>query len=564
MSVSLLNTALSGLAAFQRSLDTTSNNISNVNTEGYSRQRAELATRPEQFIGGNFVGTGVYVANIARSYDQFITGQVRASNSAFGEVDRFHSLSAQIDNITAADGTSLAPAMKSFFNAVHEVADDPSSIPARQVMLSEAEALTQSFNTLNGRFEEIRDQVNVDMGNMVNDLNSYAKEIADLNVKIVADIGRARGEQLPNELMDQRDALLNKIAKLIDVSVVNQQDGSISVFIGKGQSLVLSDYAAKLSIGNSDYDPTHKEIFMDGQNISNQLSGGSLYGSLRFRDEVLDPSQRQLGLLATSFATEFNRVHTTSSTDLDNKPGVPFFAIDSDVQVLSSASNPGTITASFVEPASALNLGASYRLEVTGSDTFRLTNLSDNSVTDGLTAADLAAPIPAVAASNGFNISFDAVASAALKVGDSFQISPSYTAAKSIKLAITDPKKIAAAGGIVDGLPVVGVPPGDNRNALALAQLENTGLMFNGTATFSDAYGQMVSKVGTQTRNAQVSRSAQDTLLKQATSSWESVSGVNLDEEAANLIKFQQSYQAAAQAISVANSLFDSLIGAVR
>jgi len=566
MSIGLLNTALSGLAAFQRSLETTSNNISNVNTEGYSRQRAELATRPEQFLGGNFVGTGVSVANIARSYDQFITGQVRSSNSAFGEVDTYHRLATQIDNIVAAEGTSLAPSMKAFFNAVNEVADDPSSIPARQVMLSEAESLAQSFNTMNGRFEQIRDQVNVDMGNMVNDLNSYAKEIAELNVKIVADIGRARGLQQPNELLDQRDNLLNKMAKLIDVSVVEQKDGSISVFIGKGQSLVLSDYAATLSIKNSEYDPTHKEIFMDGQNISNQLSGGSLYGSLRFRDEVLDPSQRQLGLLATGLVTEFNRVHTTSSVDLNNNPGVPFFAIDADVQVLSSASNPGTITASFVEPASALNLGASYRLDVTatGPNTFKLTNLSDNSFTDGLTEADLMAAIPAVAAVNGFNISFDAIASNALKVGDSFQISPSYNAAKNIKLAITDPRQIAAAGGLVNGLPVVGVPPGDNRNALALAQLENSSLMFNGTATFSDAYGQMVSKVGTQTRNAQVSRSAQDTLLKQATSSWESVSGVNLDEEAANLIKFQQSYQAAAQAISIANALFDSLIGAVR
>jgi len=263
MSISILNTALSGLAAFQRSLETTSNNISNVNTEGYSRQRAEYATRPEQFLGGNYIGTGVNVSNIARGYDQFITGQVRSSSSAFGEVDRYHSLSAQIDNLLAEEGTSLAPAMKSFFNAVHEVADDPSSIPARQVMLSEAENMTASFNTMNARYVEIRDQVNVDMGNMLEDLNSYAKEIADLNVKIVADIGRARGEQLPNELLDKRDLLLNKIAELVDVSVVDQQNGSVSVFIGKGQSLVLGDYAATLELKSSDFDPAYKEIFMD-------------------------------------------------------------------------------------------------------------------------------------------------------------------------------------------------------------------------------------------------------------------------------------------------------------
>lgn len=546
MSIGLLNTALSGLAAFQRSLETTSNNISNVNTEGYSRQRAELATRPEQFLGGNFIGTGVSVDNIARSYDQFITSQVRSSNSAFGEVDTYHSLATQIDNIVAAEGTSLAPSMKAFFNAVHEVADDPSSIPARQVMLSEAESLTQSFNTMNGRFEQIRDQVNVDMGGMVNDLNSYAKEIAQLNVKIVADIGRAKGEQLPNQLLDQRDNLLNKMAKLIDVSVVNQKDGSISVFIGKGQPLVLSDYAGTLSVKNSDTDPMHKEIFMNGQNISNQLSGGSLFGSLRFRDEVLDPAQQQLGLLAAGMALEFNKVHEAGG-DLTGAPGGPFFTLGTPEVMPEAGTHSLSVAAAFATPPSAANLtGSDYKLTVTGPASYTLTRLSDNT---------LITP-PA----DGFDITLSGTFTAA----ESFLIRPVYSAAKDIKLAITDPKQIAAAGGFINGSPNVGVPPGDNRNALALAQLENSSLMFNGTATFSDAYGQMVSKVGTQTRNAQVSRSAQDTLLKQATTSWESVSGVNLDEEAANLIKFQQSYQAAAQAISVANTLFDSLIGAVR
>lgn len=548
MSIGLLNTALSGLAAFQRSLETTSNNISNVNTEGYSRQRAELSTRPEQFLGGNFVGTGVSVANIARSYDQFITGQVRSSNSAFGEVDTYHSLAAQIDSIIAADSTSLAPSMKAFFDAVHEVADDPSSIPARQVMLSEAESLAQTFSTMNGRFEQIRDQVNVGLGGMVSDLNSYAKEIAELNNKIVADIGRAKGGQLPNQLLDQRDMLLNDMAKLVDVSVVNQKDGSISVFIGKGQPLVLSDYAAVLSVQSSDSDPTHKEIFMNGQNISNQLSGGSLYGSLRFRDEVLDPAQQQLGLLATGMAVEFNRVHQ-AGYDLEGSAGARFFDLGSpEIPVVAKVADPtATLTATFATSASGLK-ASDYQLTISAvgpPPAYTLTRLSDNT--------NVTAP------ADGFNLAL----SGTLTVGDSFLIRPAYDAAKNIKLAITDPKQIAAAQGRVDGPPVSGLP-GDNRNALALAQLENASLMFNGTATFSDAYGQIVSKVGTQTRNAQVSRSAQDTLLKQATSSWESVSGVNLDEEAANLIKFQQSYQAAAQAISIANTLFDSLIGAVR
>lgn len=563
MSVSILNTALSGLAAFQRSLETTSNNISNVNTEGYSRQRADYVTRPEQFLGGNYLGTGVYVASIARNYDQFITGQVRSSNSAFGEVDRFHSLSTQIDNLFAGEGTSIAPALKSFFNAVHEVADDPSSIPARQVMLSEAENMAATFNTMSARFTELRDQVNVDMDNMLKDLNAYAKEIADLNVKIVADIGRARGEQMPNELLDKRDWLLNKIAGLIDVSVLGQQDGSVSVFIGKGQPLVLGSYASTLVLESSDFDPDHKEIFLDGSDISNQLSGGSLYGTLRFRDEVLDPAQQQLGLLAAGIAIEFNRVHEVGF-DLNGAAGLALFDLDAfhqpdQIPVTRHPNNPSSVTISAVyQSNNVADLTASdYRLDVTATG-YTLTRLSDQQVTTGALGGS------ATATPYGFELDL----SGPLQDGDSFLIRPAFEAAAKLSVVIQDPKQVAAAQANVITDP--GPPPtfaglpGDNRNALALAGLETAKSMLAGSATFDDVYGQMVSQVGTQTHSAEVARSAQDTLLKQATASWEAVSGVNLDEEAANLIKFQQSYQAAAQAIAVTNTLFDSLIGAIR
>ena len=546
MSIGILNTALSGLAAFQRSLETTSNNISNVNTEGYSRQRAELVTRPEQFLGGNFVGTGVYVANIARTYDQFITNQVRSSHSTFGEVDQFHSLATQVDNLTANESTSLAPVIKSFFNAVHEVADDPSAIPARQVLLSEAESMAVGFNTMVNRFETIRDQVNVDMGNMVDRLNSYASEISQLNVKIVADVGRASGQRQPNELLDQRDDLLNKVAKIIDVSVINQNDGSINVFIGKGQSLVMGGYAASLSLQGATGDPTHQEVVMNGQNITQQISGGSLSGSLRFQDEVLDPAQQQLGVLATGIAMEFNQLHQLGY-DLEGNSGLAFFDLGASTsQVIANPGDAAAVGVSIVGPAADLTV-SDYRLTITGAGpSYTLTRLSDN--------AGLSPPV------DGFDLSLGAV-----NVGDSFLIRPAFNAAKTIKLnpAIYDPKQIAAAGDFVAGPPIKGLP-GDNRNALALAQLEVSKLMLNGSATLVDTYGQLVGKVGTRTHSAEVSRTAQEVLLNQATSAWESVSGVNLDEEAANLIKFQQSYQAAAQSISVANSLFDSLLGAVR
>jgi flagellar hook-associated protein 1 FlgK len=555
MAIGILGNALSGLTAFQRSLETTSNNISNANTEGYSRQRVELATRPEQFTGNGYMGNGVEVANITRSYDQFISNQVRSSTATFHDIDSFYTLSSQIDNITADETTGLAPAMKSFFDAIDSVANDPSSVAARQVMLTEAESLTQQFNTMSARFGDLRKRVNDNVTSSVQELNGFAKTLAELNVKIVSDIGRSSGKQLPNELMDQRDLLLTKIAEKADVTYVSQADGSYNVFIGKGQPLVLGSAASTLSVVGDSNDVNQKLIMLNGQDISKQLSGGELSGNLRFRDQVLDPAQQQLGLLATGLATEFNNIHK-AGYDINGNTNVAFFDLNSPTpQVKATVSDSSLVVSSaFVAPTSASGLGASYRLDVTATvpaTTFTLTNLSDNTATAGLSAATLAT----TAATNGFSISFSG---GSLTIGDSFQISPNFNAAAKIKLnsAITNPRQIAAAS--ATGLP------GDNSNALKLANLETQAKMFGGKASFTQVYGQMISDVGSQTHAASVGRTAQETLLKQATSAKESVSGVNLDEEAANLINFQNSYQAAAKAVSVANSLFDTLIGAFR
>lgn len=542
MSIGMLNTALSGLAAFQRSLETTSNNIANVNTEGYSRQRAELATRPETYHNFGYIGNGVDVDNIARSYDRFVNNQVRISSSTFGEVEAYHTMASRIDNIIADEATGLAPALQSFFEAVHGVADDPVSIPMRQSMLSEADMLAQNFNTMGQRFVDLRKQLNGDIQSMVGDLNDFAKAIADLNGKIVSDISAASGRQLPNVLLDQRDVLLNRVAEKTDVTVVPQADGSVSVFIGQGQPLVILTHASVLSTQSNELDPTNLEIYMGGQDVTRSMTGGELAGSLRFRSEVLDPAQQRLGLLAAGVSIEFNKLQQ-GGFDLDGNSAAlsPLFTPPT-ISVVSS--NPASLpTASFVVPASAANLQPSdYLVNITGTGptAYTLTRLSDN--------ATIAAP-----ASAGFSLTFDGNEA----VGDKFLIKPTFYAALAIGDQIIDPRKIAAASTAAGA-------PGDNSNALVMANLEQTDSLLGGTASFSEGYGQLVAHVGTLTHSADISRSAQDVLLKQAIASRETISGVNLDEEAANLIKYQNAYQASAKVVSVVNGLFDSLIGAIR
>jgi flagellar hook-associated protein 1 FlgK len=548
----ILGTALSGLMAFQRSLDTTSHNIANVNTEGYSRQRAELSENTPYFNGGNFIGQGVNVASVSRNYDSFISNQLTASTSAFGESDALATMAARVDNIVSNEATGLAPALKSFFNSVNGVANDPSSIPARQVLTTEAASLSQQFNQISAKFDGLRNQTNGQIQGTLDDINLYADNLAVLNAKISFETSRSGGAKLPNDLLDQRDTLINKIAQKVSVSTVQQQDGTVNVFIGKGQALVLGAASTKLTLGNSASDPTRKEILLDGNQITKDITGGELSGAIKFRDQVLEPAQQQLGLVAAGVAVQLNAAHK-AGYDLNGVAGTELFSLGSpvlEVPVTAKSGTVGTVTASY-DPSTIGQLTPSdYDLSYDGS-TFSLTRLSDNTVTT------FAGPPPSTISGPGFTITTGATVAA----NDSFIIKPTFDAAKKITAIITDPAKIAAAGSTGgSGLP----NPGDNTAALNLAKLENTPALSGGKSTLTNAYAQLVSQVGTQTHSAKVSSSAQEVLLNQAKQDRENLAGVNLDEEAANLIKFQQSYQAAAQVISIASSLFDSLISAVR
>jgi len=707
----LLATSLSGLMAAQRSLETVQHNIANVNTEGYSRQTVRLATKPALDTNFGYVGQGVNVTNVTRSYDQFINKQLSTSLSAFGDVDRFQQLATNVDNILADPSTGIAPVVKRFFNAVNEVASNPTSIPSRQVLLSEAGVLTDSFNTMSSRFEEIRTLNNNDMGTMVDNINFLATSIAALNVQISAELGKSQGVIKPNDLLDKQDALLAKLSEIVNVTAIPQNDGSTSVFIGSGQVLVLNGGASVFTTLPSPFDPTKINVGIKTPNstldITSQISGGSLAGSLRFRDEVLDPAQQELGRVAAGLAMEINALHK-NGFDLSGKAGTDLFSFSGTVipvtqdslnvgnalvtvnyqdvnirplaaanldfsdfnleyvsaagpvnytltrsrdnQVINLTANPpvlGVTTLSFApvanQPANfdptAFDMattispgtftqavsdgsGGSFVLTVDGSTIYTEGGGAGNTVTaseldaglntfltsgtglgytktgsfanndlvlsklDGTASAlvitsnfggtstpgSFSGSLNGVLASPaGIDIKIDLTGTKTISVGDLFVVRPTYSAAQKIGVNIDDPRKIAAATNIevnpITKLPVSvikGPMPSDNRNALQLAELENKLSMLGGSASFSNAYGQIVSGVGTLTQAAGIISSAQETLLNQAKESRESLAGVNLDEEAASLIRFQQAYQASAQSIAVAKSLFDTLIGAVR
>lgn len=541
----MLNTSLSALVSYQQALTTTSHNISNANTEGYSRQRVDFSTRIPDLSGVGAIGSGVQIEAIRRVFDQSINDQVQGGTASYNQQDTIYVLSAQVQTLLSDSNTGLDSAMSQFFNTLQGVVNDPSSQSARRVLLDDARALVNRFNDLDSQFTALDQTLNTQVRTSVNDINGLTSRIAALN----GDISRAltqAGNSPPNDLMDQRDQALVALNKLVRVSTSGQGDGSLNVYTGSGQPLVLAGVASTLSVAAGEFNPLQARVMIQGNvDLTDSLQGGVLGGTLAFRRDVLDPVRGQLGLIGRSLADQFNTQHRLGG-DLTGQPGGDFFTVPAP-RSQPSSENSGTATVSTGIADLAQITGRDYRLRYDGSS-WRLFSQPDEQPVIMAGAGTAASPFTA----EGLSITVSAGAQA----GDEFQLLPAATVPGGLQLAISDPVRIAAAasGGAV----------GDNRNALALAAVENRKTLIGGTASLQDQMRSMLSQVASSTRQAEVNRQSQSMLLDQATSRRDSVSGVNLDEEASNLMRFQQAYQAAAQAISVSNTIFETMISAFR
>ena len=640
----LLGIATSGLLAFQRALDTTGNNVANAATPGYSRQRVELGTQLPQGTGNGFIGNGVEVNSVQRMYDQFLTGRLRSSTSSSSGLDMYSELAGRVSNLLGDTQAGLNGGVQGFFNAVQEVADDPTSVPARQVMLSEAESLRTRFRFLDRQLAALGTEVDRQTTSLTSQVSSLAQSIASMNEEIVIATGNAGG-QPPNDLLDKRDQLLQELSKLVSIDVLEQDDGSVNVSIGNGQPLVTRFSSARLTVAPSEYDASRMEIaFQVGSNavtITDTIHGGKLGGLVDFRNEILDPARNSVGRIGVVFSSEFNAQHTLGM-DLTGNLGTAMFS-SSVPEVLPSTNNSGTGTVSVTYDAT--NPGAltaeDYILAFDGSN-YSLTRISDGVAVPMSGAGTGANPFQA----DGLSI----VVGGAPAASDRVLIRPTRNGARDFDVLVTDAQNIAAAAPVsvseatdANGLPTnsgtgsfkltgigsgFGAPGagitftydavnlrfnytgdangtinydpatdsgttftvagisfsvrstpgdgdqfkiaantngvGDNGNALLLAGLQTTGILDGGNNSFESAYAKSIAEAGVRTRQAEIDGEAQKALLAQAVESRESMSGVNLDEEAANLLRFQQQYQAMAQVIRVADSLFESLLGAVR
>jgi flagellar hook-associated protein 1 FlgK len=542
---SIYDVGSSALNSMQRAIATTGHNIANVNTEGYSRQEILFGTRTPEKVGLVEIGTGVEVSNIRRAHDHFLMTDVQSRSSSNGYFQLYAKTAQSVDGLLADPSTGIAPAIDKFFAAMEAVAANPGSTPERQVLLSEAEMLTQRFNYVDTRLSEFATELNTRMINMTDDINALAIDIAQLNESIVALSSGSRGT--PNDLLDRRDQAITELSKLIGVQKVTQEDGSINVLIGKGQRLVIGNNAEQLRMVLPAAQDGPSRLFLSvpsgaESEVTSKLTGGELGGVLDAGAELINKARREVGLLAVGITETFNRQHSQGS-DLNGDQGEAFF-LNLDATVTGSRDNSGllTVTANITQEQNLTGEGYSIRYEEAG---IRLTNLSSGEsqlVNSGvLELPGLTITIP------------DQIDGGS---GDIFFVEPTLGAASSMGLTLTDPFNIAAAN--------LGSAVGDNRNMLSLIELRDAKTLKAGTQSYTSLYGSTLSSIAVETRSAVSNAETELSLLRSAEDRLEGIRGVNLDEEATNLIRYQQAYQAAAQVITVANEIFDTLLMASR
>lgn len=620
----MLSTGVSGLLAAQIGMSTVGHNVANSNTDGYSRQLVSFSARLPEGQANFFVGTGVNTVAVQRAYSQFLNSSLWAATSGQGRAATMAGLTGQLNN-QLSGSSNLQTSLDSFFGAMQDVANAPSDTAAREVLLARAGGVASTFRALSGQFNQLSGQVQQQISETVDAINSDSQAIAKLNGLIRSSI--ANDSTPPADLLDQRDALVKRLAGSVGISVVPQNDHTISVFVGNGQALVTSTEAHALGTAPNVYDATRVEVVgaASGSVLSGRLGGGELGALLEFRSNVLDPAQAQLGRAAQALASAFNAQHG-QGVDLQGNLGGDFFNVAGPtVQAAATNTGSGTLDADIADLGSLT--GKDYVLRFDGSNwSMHDTNGSavplggSGTSADPFTAAGLSLVVggganagdsfrvqPSRGAAAGFSVAIDSPGKVATAAPFSVSAAAGNTSAASPRVSVSDggnanlfdassivfssPTSYSVDGGAVQtftpGQPIThngwsmqfsGAPAagdtfnlqansnaqGDNSNALKLGDVANLGVLDGGVTSAGRAYSQLVSQVGSAGSLARDELSTQNATYNQAMSAQQSVSGVNLDEEAANLLRYQQAYQASAQVISAANSIFSALLNAVQ
>jgi len=666
MTVSLYQSGVSGLLAAQQQLATTGHNISNVNTEGYNRQRAEQNASVGLNNGNNYIGSGTYIQDITRLYDQFSHKEQLMNQSNLGNADSLHARLTQLDQVMSTSGNAVVGSLDNFYQALNGVADNPNDSGLRSIVLNQASILSNDFNELTNNFDQMTKAVNGEIEQVASKISEISKELAKINETIMHTNGALQTGQ-PNDLLDKRDQLIGELSEYTNVSTIEDANGVLTVMIGQGTTLVagITPLTLQVNAGDPDVSKTELRLVSGGSNVAINGSklGGSLAASFEFRDEHLTQTRTEIDRLAMAISSTLNDSQA-SGLDLNGLQGANIFTDINSTQlqqgrVLAHSTNSPVSTAQTQITINDVSKLPTDEFEVRfEAGTYTLYNMTTGS-NEVLGAPGAGAP-PGTHTPTSPDYGFSFVETGTPVAGDVFSVVPTKNSAALMETTLTDGNAIAAstavavtpsthnvsdgkvaitnvinpvaarasditvdvyesapgtfsyrvfntatpppaptiaAGTYASGASVLvdipaGTPDfqieisgdlvgagtnaretfaigdafgvGNGNHAVAMAKTQEIGVTNGGKETFGKSLAVSTSVVGSKASNANITADTAQALYTQSYNRNQATSGVNLDEEAANLLKYQQAYQAASQIISTANTIFDTILSAVR
>ena len=552
---SVLNEGKLGLLSQQLAIEVTGNNIANVQTPGYTRQTVNLENNTPRQIGLGQLGTGVRVKSITRNFDRFLFSQTLSETTPMGSFqirkEGFDRLELLFNETT---GRSISTEMSNFFTSFEDLAANPSGLPERTTIQGNARSLASAFNTIGNALFQERQNLDLMVQDTVSEINSLLSGIAKLNRTIFQNenIGTT---STANDLRDERDRMVKSLAEYLDVTLVDEQNNQVRLTLADGTPLVLGlkDFPLGTEL-NGDNNGFKDILISDGQNgtinITNQINGGKLRGLLDLRDVEVPGIQDHFDRLAASLVREVNRVHR-EGFGLDGGSGRDFFK-PLQATVRPSVLNTGSAVVSVANASPTTASIDQYRIQFPGATSFDLINRT----TGASSGTFVFTPGSTFNLGNGLAVNITGTGAA----GDVVDFSISENAAATLAM---DPAVATNGSNIAAGLNGVG----DGKNATRLSQLQNQ-LLFDGNSlvnsgsgafTFVEFYNSLVSGIGVDSRSVSSAVTAQEGVMLQLNNRRESLSGVSIDEEMINLIKFQQAFAAAARLINVADEMLDIL-----
>lgn len=550
---SVMNTAKLGLLAQQMAIEVTGQNIANVQTEGFSRQEVSFEATSPRSTGQGILGTGVKISAIQRAHNQFIFGQITdeeiVKNNYTVRKDSFDQLEVLFNQNTGGD---LSGALNNFFASVQDLSTNPTGLAERATMMARGQSLALGLNQMGRKLFQQQQNLDQTVDTKITEINNLTTQIAALNQNIH---GSETGTLSANDLRDQRDKLIRTLSQKIDVNIMSEVNGQMSLTLKNGRALVLGNTAFTVSAKVNGDNNGFKDVMLDDgagnrTNVTSIIQGGELRGLIDMRDTEVGKVRDQLDRLTAGFVREFNRVHQNGQ-GLDGQTGRNFFTpLSATVLVNTNNTGSGNVAVANASPATASV--DKYEFTFTAANTVSLRNLTTGQASGTFTFAT----------GTAFNVAggLAVTITGSAAVGDRFRFSISENASSAVSVdsqIVSDTRKIAAGKTSVS----------DGSNALDLAALQRA-FNFDGTSmtragsgsyTFNDFYSSIVANLGVASQTTQTTLTEQEGILTQLKNRRESSDGVSLDEEMINMVKFQQAYNASARVLSVVNDLFTTL-----